>query len=226
MRVRRIVIVILGVWAFVGTAVASADTITFAGLTATITPGNPTVEGAFTYDTLTGDLFRDATLGNPAPEIQAVINQPFPTTGGGVLLVLRNDVAGGLFVWGAADIREIGVTASVTQISFEGLLNGVSQGIDAFSGLSAAYTTVNPSVLADVSIDELRVTLESRAQGEVPGVPDACVTFGFACAAQSVVDNLVLNPEAASVPEPGMLALLIAGALPLVAAAGRRRRSA
>ena len=176
-----------------GTMTAQAAMITFAGPIGT--PVAATVEGNFAYSTFSGGLFRD-TQGNG----DGFNMEGCSACGGGVLRVVRNDVANGLFTFGGSD-----VAFQFTQafgIAFEGFLAGASLGVDTFvTTANSGYSTHASSVLAGMQLDELRVTLAANNS------------------TATVVDNLVVN--AAQVPEPGTLALLcVAG---LAAGAARRR---
>ena len=189
MRRSRAVLYLLLVVAFASAVPASAyaDTITFVGPIGPIDPGNPTVEGIFRYDVLSGQLFRDSD-GNPGEDMEGSSGG-----GGGVLRVVRNDMVGGLFTFDASDIRfEYDMAV---QITFTGLLNGITQGTDVFTTTAdSTWTTVDSINLAGVDINELEVTLIAS--------PTTATD----------IDNLVLTPVTSSTtPEPSSLLLLGSG---------------
>ncbi len=176
---------------------ARADVITFAGAHGALFAGTPTAEGVFTYDVLTGGLFRDWD-GNPDPDMEG-----YSGVDGGVMTVARNDVAGGLFTFDGADVRFEYDQAYA--IKFTGLLGGVVQGVDLFTTTSdTTWTTHLASNLSGVSIDQLLVTLDAGSDWATD------------------VDNLVLTPKGGSVPEPAAAAFLGASVVGLQLM--RRRR--
>lgn len=149
------------------------------------TPVLPTAEGIFTYDTFSGGLFRD-TQGNG----DGFNMEGCSVCGGGVLRVVRNDVAGGTFTFDGADVAF--QFNQAFNIGFEGFRLGASQGTDFFlTTADSAYTTHLSSALSGVQIDELRVTLAATSS------------------TATVVDNIVLTPGRA--PEPSTLAVLLLG---------------
>lgn len=178
-------------------ATAYADTITFVGPIGPIDPGNPTVEGIFTYDVLSGQLFRDSD-GNPGEDMEGS-----SSGGGGVLRVVRDDIAGGLFTFDASDIRfEFDMPV---QITFTGLLNGITQGTDVFTTTGdSTWSTVSSINLAGVAINELDVTLNATSTTATD------------------IDNLVLTPVAGSTPEPSSLLLLGSGVAGLAGVVRRK----
>jgi hypothetical protein len=163
---------------------ANANVITF-GPGTYGSPVGATAEGIFTYSTFSGALFRDAQGNGDAFDMEGLSGT------GGILSVVRNDVAGGLFTFDGADVAwQFNIADN---IMFEGFLLGASQGIDSFmTTANSAYTTHLSAVLSGLNIDELRVTMNAPS--------------GTA----SVIDNLVLTPGAA-IPEPATLALLALG---------------
>lgn len=172
---------------------SSADVITF-GPGPIGSPVAPTVEGIFIYDTFSGALFRD-TQGNGDG-----FNMEGLSGTGGVLRVVRNDIASGIFTFDQSDVA-LQFNQSVN-IDFEGFLLGVSQGMDSFlTTADSAYSTQASSVLSGVTIDELRVTLATTPT------------------TATVIDNLVLTP----IPEPSAL-ITVGAALLSFGLFARRRR--
>jgi hypothetical protein len=174
---------------------ARAATITFAGPIGA--PVAPAVEGGFRYSTFSGGLFRDTEGNGDGFDMEGC---SACGTGGGVLDLVRNDLAGGLFTFEGADIAF--QFSSAHNITFAGYRLGNLTATDVFTTLdNSAYKTVASLQLAGVLIDELRVTL------------DAAPTFATA------LDNVRVTPRA--VPEPATLLLLGSGLL----AAARKLRT-
>lgn len=158
-----------------------ADIITFAGPNGEIGIGSPQTEGDFTYEAISGTLWRSDARGNPAPSLEGRSG-----AGGGVASFIRFD--GGLFTFDQVDIAQTGFGA--TAIVFEGFLGGASQGMDSLiTAPGTQFFESRSSVnLAGKAIDQLRVTL------------DATLT------AWESIDNLTLS--SASVPEPSSMVVL------------------
>lgn len=170
-----------------------AATITFTGPYGS--PVAPTAEGAFTYSTFSGGLFRDSEGNGDLFDMEGC-----SACGGGVLDIVRNDVAGGLFTFVGADIAF--QFASAHDITFAGFRLGNLVGTEVFTTPdNSSFATVTSVQLAGAFVDELRVTLDAASE--------------FA----TVVDNVRVMPQA--VPEPASLALIGSGLL----IAARRMRT-
>ena len=164
-------------------SIASATVITFTGSVEEFGPGNPTVESGYRYDALSGTLIR-SVRGNPNPSIEGRFN-----TTGGILQIVRDDLAGGLFTFDGADIAKdnFGIGRFIV---IAGYRNGVLQASESFqsSASDLVFTTISSIALSGVLIDELQIGLEALdSQSEI-------------------VDNVVLT--ASSVPEPSTIAML------------------
>jgi PEP-CTERM motif len=170
---------------------ASANTITFemasfgAGFT------GPVTEDGFTYSTFGGGLFINA-FGNPGQDAEGT-----QTVGGGALKIVS--ATGGNFNFNALDFSAFDFSGTGSQtLRVEGFLGGSSVGVDQytlantaiFSPKYANWTTEAASVLAGQAISELDITL------------NAGLIFNES------VDNVVLTPLQAAVPEPSSLPLL------------------
>jgi hypothetical protein len=175
-------------------APARAYVITFVGPIGT--PVAPAVEGIFSYSTFSGGLYRDTQGNGDAFDMEGC-----SVCGGGVLQIVRNDVAGGLFTFDGSDVAF--QFSQAYGITFQGYLGGVLVGTDVFAtAADSSYLTYVSSALAGVAIDELRIVLDAQPN--------------FA----TVIDNVVVN--VARVPEPatlGLLGIALAGI-----ALSRRRR--
>ena len=163
---------------------ARAGVITFAGANGTILPGNPQTEGDYTYEALSGGLFRSDSRGNPAPGLEGRSDLD-----GGLASFKRTD--DGLFTFDQVDIAQSGF-GEARAVVFEGFLGGVSQGSDSLqTAIGTNFFLTRSSVnLAGLAIDELQVELDGQL------TPNAW----------EAMDNLVLS---ASVPEPSSLVLNI-----------------
>ena len=181
---------------------SSGATITFSGAGATGIFSGPVDEGIFRYDTFSGGLVVQAgSRGNPVPHMEG---NGF--TGGGVLSIIRNDIAGGLFTFDAADVAVVSFDGN--NVVTEGFLLGASQGSDTLITLNGDnnWVTRNSVNLSGVLIDELRITLD--ALGSPAGWEE--------------LDNVVVTE--ASVPDAGSTALLMAMGLAGLGIVRRRMR--
>ena len=175
---------------------ALANTITFE--TATLGAGftGPITEDGFTYSTFSGGLFINQ-FGNPGKDAEG--NQ---SLGGGVLKVVS--ATGGDFNFNALDFAAFDLLGTGSQtLTVEGFIGGSSVGVDqytlantaVFSPKYANWTTEAASVLAGKTVSELRIPLTASNAG-------TGFTFG------ENVDNVVLTPVLAQIPEPASLAPL------------------
>lgn len=181
-RIALLAPVILSVAGFV--TGAQAATISFSTCTHG-TQSGATDEGMFTYTTSSGSLFCDDN-GNPNQDMEGLDGV------GGILSIVRNDLAGGLFTFDTADIqseRGLAVNGPI-DVTFEGLLNGIVQASDTFT-TDSNWTSHVARNLDGILIDELQITLPAPtgAAGEV--------------------DNIVLTPtESSAVPEPSSVLVI------------------
>jgi hypothetical protein len=188
----------------------SANTITFE--TASFGAGftGPVTEDGFTYSTLSGGLFINV-FGNPGQDAEGT-----ETVGGGALKIVS--ATGGNFNFNALDFSAFDFSGTGSQtLRVEGFLGGSSVGVDQYTLNNTAifdpkyanWTTEAASVLAGQAISEFDITLNAGS------------IFN------ENVDNVVLTPLQAAVPEPSSLTLL--GAVVMGATSvwlQRRRRSA
>lgn len=175
---------------------ARADVVTFGGLSGA--NGDPFTsaytEGSFKVTPTTSDWLEGHVFGNLEPSI--FNNIPSLST---IQLV---HTSGGLFTFNSVDIASNNGTS---QYTFTGKLGGstvlTQAGIapDSFNGSDFVFSTVN-STDTTTQIDELLITLNPN------GGP---TSFN--------VDNINISPANnngnGAVPEPGSVALLLAGSL-------------
>jgi hypothetical protein len=164
----------------------------------------PVTEGSFAYDALSGDLVV-RTLFRPSPPIMM---SSVGGTGAGTLRIVRQDVAGGRFIFDGTDVmpyKDVNETAV-----FTGWLGGVLVATDVFKGVTELqFASRSAANLAGVEIDELRVALDVET-------PSGLIPEFIA------VDNIALR-SVAVVPEPSTWALMLAGVAGLSLGARRRR---
>jgi hypothetical protein len=194
---------------------ALANTITFE--TAPLGAGftGPIIEDGFAYSTLSGGLLINH-FGNPGRDAES--NQ---SLGGGVLEIVS--ATGGDFNFNALDFAAFDLFRPGSQtLTVEGFIGGSSVGVDQYTlantndvskGTYANWTTEAASVLAGKTIFELRISLTASSAG-------TGFTFG------ENIDNVLLTPVLAAIPEPSSLILLGAAAGAGFIRLRRRRLSA
>jgi len=163
-------------------------------------PVGATAEGVFIYSTFSGGLYRDTQGNGDAYDMEGC-----SACGGGVLQIIRNDVVGGLFTFGGADVAY--QFTGAYPITFTGYLGGGLVGTDVFvTAATSAYTTFASLALAGLAIDELRVQLDAETSWA------------------TVVDNVRVT-QTTAVPEPSTLALLGAALAGLAARHRLKKRA-
>jgi hypothetical protein len=177
------------------TSSALANKITFE--TASLgTFTSPVTENGFIYSKLSGGLFVN-TAGNPGQDQEGLA-----TVGGGVLKIVSAGASD--FTFNALDFSAFDSFGTGSQtLKVEGFLAGSSVGVDQYTLANTKvfnpkydnWTTEAASVLAGKSISELDITLNASVAG-------SGLLFNES------IDNVVLTPEVAAVPEPASLALL------------------
>jgi hypothetical protein len=185
-----------------GSAAASATTITFSGLTgANGAPVATYTEGGFTVATTLGEFFQGQAFGNPIPSLFAGPAQGGPAND--TLDVTKT--GGGSFSFASVDLAANNGNVNFT---FTGSLGGIQQYV--FSGVEPGRppgpfgfdTIINPD--AGIAIDDAMIAL------------DVLGTTGN-------IDNIIVNPVAT--PEPAGI-LLLGGALIGLGAWCRRKSKA
>jgi hypothetical protein len=185
-----------GVAMVVASALASpalANTITYETANLGVFTG-PVTENGFTYSTLSGSLFVSPFgTGHDA--------EGFQSAGGGVLKIVS--ATGGNFNFNALDFAAFDFSGTGSQtLKVEGFLGGSSVGVDQYTLANTKifdpkygnWTTEAASALAGKTISEFDITLNaSNAAGSI---------------SNENIDNVVLTPVLAQVPEPASLALL------------------
>jgi hypothetical protein len=179
------------------TSPAVGNTITFETATVNTLITAPITEAGFTYSTLSGGLLVNP-FGNPGQDAEGL-----STVGGGVLKIVS--ATGGDFNFNALDFAAFDNRGTGSQtLKVEGFLGGSSVGMEQYTlantndvskGTYANWTPEAALVLAGKSISELDITLNAS-------VANSGLLFS------ENIDNVVLTPEVAAVPEPASLALL------------------
>ena len=207
-------LVVLTVAASIVGSPAAANTITFetAALGASFT--GQISEDGFTYSNSSGALFINA-FGNPGRDAEGNA-----VSGGGMLKIVS--ASNGYFNFSALDFSAFDLSGTGSQtLRVEGFLGGSSVGIDQYTLANTKvfnprydnWTSEAASVLAGKSLSELDITLNASISGS-------------AALFNESVDNVVLTPVPAAVPEVSSLALLgVAVAAMCFGQARRRRRS-
>jgi hypothetical protein len=172
----------------------------------------PLTEDGFTYSKLSGALQINPLLpGNPGKDAEGTISE------GGVLKIVS--ASDGDFNFNALDFSAFDLSGTGSQIlKVEGFLNGSSAGVEQYTLFNTKvfnpkydnWTTEAASVLAGKNLSELDITLNAN-------------TAISGSLFNESIDNLVLTPALARVPEPASLALL--GVAVLGASCVRLRRS-
>jgi hypothetical protein len=156
----------------------------------------PVTENGFTYSTLSGGLFINV-FGNPGKDAEGTQG-----AGGGVLKIVS--ATGSNFNFNALDFSAFDFFGTGSQsLKVEGFLGGSSVGADQYTLANTKifnpkydnWTTEAASVLAGKSISELDVTLKANIAGSGSFFNES-------------IDNVVLTPLQALVPEPSSLAIL------------------
>jgi PEP-CTERM motif len=189
---------------------ALANTITFE--TASLGLGgiaSPITENGFTYSTLSGSLFV-TPFGNPGHDAEGL-----QSAGGGVLKIVS--ATGGNFNFNTLDFAAFASSGIGSQtLTVQGFLGASSVGMDQYTLTNTKifdpkygnWTTEAASILGGKEISELRITL-SASLGSI---------------SNENIDNVVLTPALAQVPEPASLALLGVAVVGASCARLRRRR--
>ena len=179
---------------------ALANTITFDTANLGVFTGSVTEDG-FTYSKLSGGLLVDQ-FGNPGRDLEGL-----STVGGGVVKIVS--ATGGDFNFNALDFSAFDLSGTGSQtLKVEGFLGGSSVGADQYTLANTKvfdpkydnWTTEAASVLAGKSISELDITLSASIAGT-------------GSLFNENIDNLVLTPDLAAIPEPASLTILTVAAL-------------
>jgi PEP-CTERM motif len=173
---------------------ALANKITFETASLGVFTG-PVTEDGFTYSRVSGGLLINQ-FGNPAHDAEGL-----QSAEGGVLKIVS--ATGDNFNFNALDFAAFDFSGTGSQtLKVEGFLGGSSVGADQYTLANTKvfdpkydnWTPEAAAILAARSISELDITLNaSNAAGSI---------------SNESIDNVVLTPVLAVVPEPSSLALL------------------
>jgi len=190
-----------------------ANTITFQAVTNLGDFTGPVTEDGFTYSKLSGGLVI-MQFGNPGQDAEGAGGG----AGGGVLKIVS--ATGSDFNYSALDFSAFDSRGTGSQtLKVEGFLGGSSVGVDQYTLANTKvfnpkydnWTKEFASVLAGKSISELDITLNAN-------IAMSGLLFN------ENIDNVVLTPELAVVPEPSSLMLLGMAMIGASCVCLRRRR--
>jgi hypothetical protein len=176
------------------TSPALANKITFEAASVGAFAG-PITEDGFTYSKSSGAL-RVEPFGNPGQDAEGNIS------GGGVLKIVL--AGGGNFNFNALDFSAFDFLGTGSQtLKVEGFLGGSAVGVDQYTLANTKvfnpkydnWTTEAVSVLVGKSLSELDITLNAN-------IAMSGLLFNES------IDNVVLTPALAAIPEPSSLILL------------------
>ena len=187
---------------------ASATTIDFGALAGAppLDPFESLSEDGYTVDVVTGPGLKTwsklSGFGSPAPAVGTA------AIGASSLVVTK--VGGGDFLFDSIDLTTVARSASTTHFTLVGDLFGAQQFTQSGSlsgiGPLTAFSTIS-SVAPTVAINRLTINfLQTSGMGS------------------GTVDNIVLLPATAAVPEPSAMLLAVLGGAGVLLTARRRRQ--
>jgi hypothetical protein len=207
----RNALVVLAAASVVGSP-SAASTITFETAAPGASFAGPITEAEFTYSGSSGALLINA-FGNPGRDAEGNA-----ASGGGVLKIVSS--SNGDFNFSALDFSAFDLSGTGSQpLKVEGFLNGSSVGVDQYTLANTKvfnprydnWTSEAASVLVGKSLSELDITLNASISGSGSLFNES-------------IDNLVLTPVPAAVPEASSLALLGVAVAAMCFGLVRRRR--